>query len=590
MPIEKRHLWLIAATAAVILCTGAALVGIPKYKSWQAKRLLLSARVAADRGAYADASLNLRHILDLLPNDLAAHAMLAELSEKSGDPSAVLWRKRVAELSGGKTDALIAYAAAATRFNQKAAAGEALKAVPPTERATAEYHSAAGALAYASRSFPASVTHYEKAASLAPADLGLQFALANAEMATNDYVLQESGRARLRKLQEDAKFQVKATRSLIGNLANAGEVLAALREARKLVTFPEHEFRDQILFLSLLRGADDSDFHRILASSQQQSMEKPEHARDLLTWMAESGLAKEGIEWATVTNPDLSDLPELQPAIAACYVGAENWTAVLAATHGVNWGPLEYVRHVYRSRALREKGELSLALSDWKIAATAAASRPEAILWLAKTADKWGWPEETEQALWAAVERGADSAWALETLRVRYVKARNTNGLRRVAGQMVKEDPNDLDSQNNFAALSLLLGKEQERAMRLSREIHQQHPDNPDYASTYGYALFRAGDLEGALSVFDKTIPPEKLKEPAVAAYYGIILEGMGNDADARRYLEIAQDGQLLKEELEFVRSALKRLADRGNSAGLAPGIAHGSAPTPISLGDKASR
>jgi hypothetical protein len=51
----------------------------------------------------------------------------------------------------------------------------------------------------------------------------------------------------------------------------------------------------------------------------------------------------------------------------------------------------------------------------------------------------------------------------------------------------------------------------------------------------------------------------DQLKDPAVAAYYGVILAGAGEKIEARKYLEIGKNARLLPEE--------KRLVDRAEVA-----------------------
>jgi hypothetical protein len=49
------------------------------------------------------------------------------------------------------------------------------------------------------------------------------------------------------------------------------------------------------------------------------------------------------------------------------------------------------------------------------------------------------------------------------------------------------------------------------------------------------------------------------LEQPAIALYYGLVL-GTNSPAEARKYLALATNGNLLPEEKQLLEAALKRL------------------------------
>ena len=77
-----------------------------------------------------------------------------------------------------------------------------------------------------------------------------------------------------------------------------------------------------------------------------------------------------------------------------------------------------------------------------------------------------------------------------------YLSAGRTADLRRLADKLLADDPQNAALMNNSAILSLLLSSRVEKATRLAREAHEAQPANPDFASTYAFALNRGGDLQ----------------------------------------------------------------------------------------------
>ncbi|MBA3726897.1 MAG: hypothetical protein H0W86_10685 [Armatimonadetes bacterium] len=116
--------------------------------------------------------------------------------------------------------------------------------------------------------------------------------------------------------------------------------------------------------------------------------------------------------------------------------------------------------------------------------------------------------------------------------------------------------------QNNIAQLSLLLGAEPAKARAAPRQLHEKEPQNAAFASTYAFALYQSGDAPGAATVM-KGLSSEQLRDPAVAAYYVIILARINNSHDARRYLELGREARLLPEEENLLHRAQKELTKR---------------------------
>ena len=120
--------------------------------------------------------------------------------------------------------------------------------------------------------------------------------------------------------------------------------------------------------------------------------------------------------------------------------------------------------------------------------------------------------------------------------------------------------PEDAAVKNNFAQISLLLNADAARARNLAREMHEAHPENGAFASTYAFALFRAGDLPGALKVV-RSLTKEQLNDPSISAYYGVILAAAGQRPEATHYLDASGKAKLLPEEEQLVAEAKASIA-----------------------------
>src|SRR6185312_4891421 len=94
------------------------------------------------------AALSLRRAVQCNPLDVRALRMYAALAEQSVSPNAIWGRRRVVELEPEVLQNRIDLAKAALVLGDQNAAQDALRAIDETGKRSAEYHKAAGALAW----------------------------------------------------------------------------------------------------------------------------------------------------------------------------------------------------------------------------------------------------------------------------------------------------------------------------------------------------------------------------------------------------------------------------------------------------------
>ena len=554
----RRRLLIIWITTATLVV--GALVGYVFYKPWRLEKLDRDAQAAMGRKDYTEASLKARRALQIDPQHLAAFLIMAEISEIFRNENALDWRERITHLAGGSTASLIAYASTAVDFGKHSIAKSALDRVPEADKQSTDFQAVAGALALDSGDFAVAEGFFAKAAELDPTNAAHRFALAKAQLGTDDFFKRESGRKLLAELTKDETFRLRALRELVSSYVSAGEPQAALRECRTLIADPDHAFSDDLQFLQLLHGTGDNGFPSALAESKQKAAANAKNAGALLIWMGNAGLALEALNWALKDAPDVGKMPGLEPGFAACYVVLEDWPKLLNATAVGPWPETEYVRHAYRAKASREQNLGPVADTEWQGAINAAVNKTANLAWLARMAKEWKWPVEEEKALWAVINKSPKATWALETLYRRYLQDKNTLGIRRVSAHLLKIDPSNERAQNDFALSSVLLGHEVERARDMASVLARKYPENVAYVSTYAFALLAADQANRALQVLE-TLPPAELERPAVAAYYGMALAAADAPDKARRFLAIARDATFLPEEQAWITKAERQIS-----------------------------
>ena len=561
--IERSFLKIILWTVGIILVlsVGGA-VGFQQFRAWQQRRLVAEANALVNEGDYRRASLDARRILQINPDSAEACRILARIFEKTGSRAALEWRRRVMELGQATPTDLILLARAAVRADDRQTADVAIGKLPASAKETADYHALLADIAFAQRNGVEMERQLSEAARLDPSNKDYQMRLASLRLGATDRDLRAKGKQTLVEMQSDPALRREATRFLAEDALRQKTTLAAVELARLLDTFPDKTFADRLLLLSALDAAKDNGFAAFLEEMKKASADDPEQTAALLTWLNVHKREAEAIAWSGTLPPGILGQKMVQIALSDSYVSAKDWAGLQRLVNSGNWGTVDFLRHALHARALRELGSEPESATQWNDAMKEVAPNAREALSLAETVEKWGWRSEAVELLWVVAKDPVRGGDALRALYNYFARAGDTENLYRVLLHEVELHPEDPNLQNNLAQLSLLLGLNTDRGQKAAREVYDKDPKNPAYVSTYAYALHVAGDSKKALALLE-TLTPEQLREPNVAAYYGVFLAAAGDQTRAAEYLDLGDKANLLPQEKALVEKARRSLAQR---------------------------
>ncbi len=475
--------------------------------------------------------------------------IMAQIAEQARDRAALDWRRRIAELAPHSSQDDLALAACALQFGDINAAEKTLVSIDGRGKQTAAFHATVARLAKARQDPAKAKDEWGEAVRSAPNDESyqVQFALSCLEQPTA--AQREQGLALLQRLRNSPAQRSAATRSLIiDGVAHRQRVEESRTLARDLQSYPEAIFTDKLLYLGILRQSHDPGYAAYLTKIENETTAKPDDLAALLTWMNANEMSIVAVDFArSVPGGTLSAWP-VPMAMAEAYAKANDWSGLERLTANSNWRQFDFLRRAYLTRALRAENKPVEEEREWVGAVKNASAKSESLLLLTRIVSEWGWKDESVDLLWQLAKHPEVQFEALHTLYVRYTKAGDTQGLYRVLSRLTDIDPGDLKVQNNLAQISLLLNADLARARERAVNLYRKEPSNAAYASTYAFSLYAEGNAEGALEVMS-TLRENQLKEPPLAAYYGIFLAASGEKGKAREYLELGRQSQMLPEE-----------------------------------------
>ncbi len=530
------------------------------YIRWQEHKLMRQAHVAFDKNDLRWASMAAQRAYAVDPKSVDACRTLAVIAEKQNTPEAIDWRRRTVALVPDSMPDRVALVECALRLKQPAIATEALAQVPPAQQNDARFHTTAAHLALTKKDFASAEEHLETATRLAPNDSRLQLELAEFQIRSQDEAKREAGRALAGKLKSDPKVRLEALHVLVNDAVRRRSDSASVELAKELDAFPDAPFADRLLALGILRGLNDPAFTAALTRLQGESVKSAEKAVKLINWMNSHGLALLAIDWSKRLPSEMLDSIPLRFALADSYVRLRDWAALKAMVQRGSWERGEPVRRALLAKAARETGDDIGYEKNWVAAVGAAEGDAIRLNLLQTIAFQWNWPEKGTAVLWMLADNPGAQRDALQALYRYYAEQRDTTGLYRALSRLVAVVPDDPAVRNNYAQISLLLKAETFRARGIARDLHEAHPHDSAYTSTYAFALFQSGDVKGAVKLMSQ-LTPAQLHEPSVAAYYAIVLAAAGQNDAATEYFGLAEKAKLLPEEEELVAKAKASLA-----------------------------
>ena len=354
------------------------------------------------------------------------------------------------------------------------------------------------------------------------------------------------------------RYTALALRALFRDAVRRMEKDRAFRLAQELQAAPGADFRDRLQYLEILRRMKHADFPSYLARLQQESLRNTPDLARLVSWMNAQRMSAEALEWVRRLPPDTLARQPMPVAVAAIHESQRGWKELEGLLVKGEWGELDFLRLALLSHLNRQNRDGVNSRIQWGLAVTKAGDRADALGTLARLAEGWGWTKEAEEIYWKLGSGTSPQRWALQSLYRQYRLRGDTEGLHRVLSRTLDGEPTDLVARNNLALLSLLLGRDTEKALAWSAELREKNAGNALFVSTYAFALHKSGRTAEGIKVFEK-LREEQLRNPSVAAYYGVLLAADGQLDKARRFLDLAARATLLPEEQRLLADARRR-------------------------------
>ncbi len=275
---------------------------------------------------------------------------------------------------------------------------------------------------------------------------------------------------------------------------------------------------------------------------------------DMLQWMTVSQLHAEAFAWMQKLDSRLLQDPELSKVYAELLLQHRNFKALLTHLKSVDWTIEEYLRYAYLAHATEQLRGRPYTQSNrlWDRAFEKATLVPRATMQLADRLESW----ENWKALQDLIEEQhrADPEslyWQNRQLHIFQV-TQQTDRLFEAFENLYRQSPENLIYANNYAALGLLLGRDQNIVTAIAQRNYQASPGQPDIVTTYVLTLMEHQPEEALIII--RPLLGKFPQHHGLILYYGECLRRSGKTNTVIHYYDtLLSSQQLMPEEKAFL-------------------------------------
>ena len=552
-----RKTLVVVAVMAVVALAGWG--GRKAYHRATMHRLIAQAGQYLKQQDLKNAGLCLRQALTINSLDLNANKLMGDMLEEAGSPAALGWRVRTAQLHTNNVEYRFAWAQTALKLNDLPSAVQALRGVDEQYQSTAEYHKLRGAVAWGLHSPSEAEKEYAEALRLEPTNPIVAMNLATTKLLSTNQAVADIARHSLEQIPTNSPLHLTAIRFLVTDAMNHDSYQRALFFSQQVVADPKTSYADKLTHLQILSASQDPRENAWLADLKADAAHSSQHAYILGHWLQNQQSPALALQWLHSLPQETQTNMPVPLAITDCQIATKDWNGLLTLVQKQDWDELNFYRLALESLAHRYNDESMAEKSAWRRSLLMSSSRLDRLVKLDQLTTAWGWSQERTDVLQEVISGFPKEVWAEEELVGLFYATGNTHALASLLDKLYAADPSNLRIKNNLATVLMLLKSDAPKAHRLAFESYSNSTNNPFFACTYAYSLLLQSKPEEAVRILG-SLNTDNLRNPSIAAYYGVVEAEAGHKDAAKEALKLATTARLLPEEMELVRKAETQL------------------------------
>lgn len=530
-------------------------VARPFYKSWREKRANEVAREYLQKGDYPNAILAVRKTLQYNKTNIEAWKLAVEITEKQGVQDVVFYQLQLANVQPTFENRLKALQVA-VKYNDFRDADSIISKVGEEGSKSAEFLELASTVSRRMGNATRAKYYLMSLVSLQPSNNKARFDLAQLRLMEGVAENKPSIRADIRNLASDPEIRPRALALLLTDSLQAQNSTEALELADQLAALPDTPPPSRVLVIDAYRRYAPTRFKTYLAQTEQDFASDAMKVIILTNYLISNEMAADTRAWIDSLDEKVKSNEGVQVSYAYALMMTKDLDGMEAYLRNCKWQENEFARYALLAYRYRLAGRDREFADTWKLAVIEVGNNPRRLQTLTAQVTAWGWQDQKFELLWKRFML-EPSNQSLRNQLVAWEQSHgNTAGLNRLFARITEIDPNDLDSKNNYAYTSILLGINTERANQAALEVYRAKPNNHYYATTEALALYRQRKYAEALEIM-QNMGVQAMTQPARAMLHAAILIANGRYDEGSNMMMGLNPSTLLPEERALFNEAM---------------------------------
>ncbi len=560
---QRWFFWSLGAVLGLALLVGG-YYGVrhrawPAYKERRVQDLNDKARAYYEAGDHANAVVFARKSLQSTTVNPEAWAIAAAACKARDQRAAIGYQDNLLHIQPTKENHL-EFIRLCLQFNAPPLARDSISAIATEAADDPEYHElAAEVFTKLGETFSAR-SHLERLTALRTDHDVARLDLAELELNEDPERAKPGIRDTIRSFADHPELGTRALTLLLRENVNLGltegtpELVAKLRKRSDL------RVAERVLLLEALHLTGHPDADNLLPSIQMEVAGKPDDAVRVLDLLVRTGRAAEARPWFVNLPPETRRDDNVQRAMADALLSLEDFNVLETHLRGAHWPRNEHLRQAYLARVLRA-GRRHVEFNEaWRLAIIATGSDLKKTTDLLGLAESWYWTDERYDVIWKLFNLVPQNETVQRALINRAQRLGNTDDLHRIFSRLVQLTPDDPVIRNNFAYTSLLLDTNRDQAVQVAADLAASDPENPFYATTHAFALYKQGRSEEALAIMNR-LSPSALSVPQRMLFHSLFLAATGDAAESTELINGVVRRDLLPEERRLAEFTIRTIA-----------------------------
>jgi Tfp pilus assembly protein PilF len=551
---------------------GARYVAWPVFKNYREKRANQVARDAYQKADYGNALLAVRKTLSYNQNNADAWRLAVEITEKQNSSDVVYYQKNLANVQPTFENQL-KLLRVAVKYHALREADQVIDKIGAAGAKSPEFLELAASVSRRTGNGTKAKYYLMSLVSLQPENNKAKFDLAQIRLLEGVAENKPSIRADIRNLATDPEIRPRALALLLSDSLQSQNSSEALALADQLAAVPDTIAPNAVIISEAYRRFAPSRFKPYLTKVQAEFANDPDKVIVLTNYLVSNEQAEETRRWIDSLDEKVRSVEGVQVTYAYSLLILKDWNALETFLRGCKWDENEYARYALLAYRYRIAGREREFNESWKLAMIEVGNNIRRLQTLLAQVVSWDWQEQKFDLLWKRFMLEPTNQGVRNQLSAWEKSRGNTTALNRLFARVVELDPNDLDSKNNYAYTSLLLGINLDRAYRAANDAWKSNPKNPFYTTTQALSLYRQNKKEEALQVLE-SLGITALVVPERIMLHSVLLIANGRFEEGANMAMSLKPRNFLPEERRLLNDALASVQQSRRDVGSAAQLA----------------